>query len=88
MGSTNLTGLSGGFTPNTWYGWWMRVYGANGFGDSFYYRWVMFSSLGSVPESGLIPFSSLGYKDDMELNGVLEILSESRPLDNHKHTFS
>jgi hypothetical protein len=49
VGSTNLTGLSGGFTTNTWYGWWMRVYGANGFGDSFYYRWVMFCSPGSAP---------------------------------------
>ena len=67
VGSINLTGLSGGFTTNTLYGWWMRVYGANGFGDSFYYRWVIFSSLGSAPESGLIPFSSLGSEDDLEL---------------------
>jgi len=67
VGSINLTGLSGGFTTNTWYGWWMRVYGANGFGTSFYYRDVKFSNLGSAPESDLIPFSGLGSEDDLEL---------------------
>jgi hypothetical protein len=67
VGGINLTGLSGGFTTNTWYGWWIRVYGSNGFGTSFYYNWVSFTNLGSAPESGLIPYSSLASEGDIEL---------------------
>ena len=47
MGSYTLNSLPTGFSTGIQYGWWMWVYGSNGYGESYYYRPVTFSTSGS-----------------------------------------
>ncbi len=42
VGSANMTELPPVFTPGEQYGWWVRVLGPHGYGNSFYYNNVKF----------------------------------------------
>ena len=62
-----LAGLPDGFSPNEQYGWWVRVYGVNGYGISYYLHYITFANSGNRAKVYSVPTSLYIQKGDMEL---------------------
>lgn len=65
VNSYTLNGLPTGFVPSQQYGWWMYVYGPNGYGISYYYHNIIFSNTG-ITEVEDVPMSSRISKETIE----------------------
>ena len=66
VSSYTLSGLPDGFTPGQQYGWWMWVYGPDGYGISYYYRNVTFSNTGSSVGIQSAPMSERAPRYELE----------------------
>lgn len=67
VGSYALTSLPYGFVPGQQYGWWMWVYGPDGYGVSYYYRHVTFSNTGGGAKVQTVPMSTRMSIEDTEM---------------------
>lgn len=72
VGSYTLSSLPDGFTLGQQYGWWMWVYGPDGYGISYYYRDVTFSNVGNRAKVQTVPMSSRILKESIEVIAPLQ----------------
>lgn len=56
---------------NEEYGWWMWVYGSDGYGISYYYRNVIFSNTGNMVSSERIPTTKILSKENFEMTAPM-----------------
>ncbi|MCB8978673.1 MAG: hypothetical protein H6657_14730 [Ardenticatenaceae bacterium] len=70
--SYTMSSLPDGFAPNELYGWWMWVYGPDGYGVSYYYYNVTFSNAG---EAIISATPMIDYK---QLNGLEILIPENQ----------
>jgi len=67
VGSYTLNGLPPDFVVGQPYGWWMWVYGPDGYGVSYYYHNVTFSSAGSSVGIQAVPISTRFSRGNIEV---------------------
>jgi hypothetical protein len=61
-----MNGLPNGFSSGPQYGWWMRVYGPDGYGVSYYYQTVTFSNTGATLNSQAGPMTDHLSRNELE----------------------
>jgi hypothetical protein len=62
-----MSSLPAGFVPGQQYGWWMWVYGPDGYGESYYYRSVTFNNSGSSANGNNYPMQNQFQKESIEV---------------------
>lgn len=70
--SFTVTGLPSGFVAGVSYGWWVRAYGPNGYGSSYYYRPVTFTNVGLLTGETSLQGLRMANAGRNKAHGVIE----------------